>query len=135
MPDTASGIHWDEEMVHPSTKWRPERTIFQNCRCGCSPSPPVCEMAAGPVVVVYSLAVKPCSWTATSSSGSLVPGEPRARLRLQTIGTANSRNITKEKVLVVLKELPPVLQDPGDPTQPSAGKVLGALVTAQRLLP
>ena len=35
--------------------------------------------------------------------------DSRERIADQTIGTANSRNITKEKVLVVLKELTSVI--------------------------
>ena len=35
--------------------------------------------------------------------------DSRERISDQTIGTANSRNITKEKVLVVLKELTSVI--------------------------
>lgn len=37
--------------------------------------------------------------------------DSRERISDQTIGTANSRNITKEKVLVVLKELTSVTID------------------------
>jgi len=60
--------------------------------------------------------------------------ESRERVSDQTIGTANSRNITKEKVLVVLKEYTGPA-DPGDPTQPSTFKIAReTLVTAQRLL-
>ena len=65
-----------------------------------------------------------------------LPGskESRERISDQTIGTANSRNITKEKVLVVLKEYTGPA-DPGDPTQPSTFKIAReTLVTAQRLL-
>jgi hypothetical protein len=57
--------------------------------------------------------------------------ESRERVSDQTIGTANSRNITKEKVLVVLKEYTGPA-DPGDPTQPSTFKIAReTLVTAQ----
>tara|TARA_Y100001972_G_scaffold70768_1_gene86089 strand:- start:2184 stop:3272 length:1089 start_codon:yes stop_codon:yes gene_type:complete len=60
--------------------------------------------------------------------------DSRERISDQTIGTANSRNITKEKVLVVLKEYTGPA-DPGDPTQPSTFKIAReTLVTAQRLL-
>jgi hypothetical protein len=60
--------------------------------------------------------------------------DSRERIADQTIGTANSRNITKEKVLVVLKEYTGPA-DPGDPTQPSTFKIAReTLVTAQRLL-
>jgi hypothetical protein len=48
--------------------------------------------------------------------------DSRERIADQTIGTANSRNITKEKVLVVLKEYTGPA-DPGDPTQPSTFKI------------
>ena len=60
--------------------------------------------------------------------------DSRERISDQTIGTANSRNITKEKVLVVLKEYTGPA-DPGDPTQPSTFKIAReTLITAQRLL-
>ena len=60
--------------------------------------------------------------------------DSRERVADQTIGTANSRNITKEKVLVVLKEYTGPA-DPGDPTQPSTFKIAReTLITAQRLL-
>jgi hypothetical protein len=96
----------------------------------------VCEMAVEPVVV----------HDFTSQPGQTVqldrykfwgqPGtkESRERVSDQTIGTANSRNITKEKVLVVLKEYTGPA-DPGDPTQPSTFKIAReTLITAQRLL-
>ena len=59
--------------------------------------------------------------------------ESRERISDQTIGTANSRNITKEKVLVVLKEY----TGPADPRSHPAFTFKIAretLVTAQRLL-
>ena len=60
--------------------------------------------------------------------------DSRERVADQTIGTANSRNITKEKVLVVLKEYTGPA-DPGDATQSSTFKIAReTLVTAQRLL-
>jgi hypothetical protein len=60
--------------------------------------------------------------------------DSRERISDQTIGTANSRNITKEKVLVVLKEYTGPA-DPGDPTQPSTFKIAReTLITAQRML-
>jgi hypothetical protein len=60
--------------------------------------------------------------------------DSRERISDQTIGTANSRNITKEKVLVVLKEYTGPA-DPSDPTQPSTFKIAReTLITAQRLL-
>ena len=96
----------------------------------------ICEMATEPVVV----------HDFTSQPGQTVQldrykfwGQPgtkdsRERISDQTIGTANSRNITKEKVLVVLKEYTGPA-DPGDPTQPSTFKIAReTLVTAQRLL-
>ena len=96
----------------------------------------ICEMAVEPVVV----------HDFTSQPGQTVqldrykfwgnPGtkDSRERISDQTIGTANSRNITKEKVLVVLNEYTGPA-DPGDPTQPSTFKIAReTLVTAQRLL-
>jgi hypothetical protein len=60
--------------------------------------------------------------------------DSRERISDQTIGTANSRNITKEKVLVVLKEYTGPA-DPSDPTQPSTFKIAReTLITAQRML-
>lgn len=71
----------------------------------------ITEMAVEPVVV----------HDFTSQPGQTVqldrykfwgtPGtkDSRERIADQTIGTANSRNITKEKVLVVLKELTSVI--------------------------
>ena len=96
----------------------------------------ICEMAVEPVVV----------HDFTSQPGQTVqldrykfwgnPGtkDSRERISDQTIGTANSRNITKEKVLVVLKEYTGPA-DPGDPTQPSTFKIAReTLITAQRML-
>jgi hypothetical protein len=96
----------------------------------------IAEMAVEPVVV----------HDFTSQPGQTVqldrykfwgtPGtkDSRERIADQTIGTANSRNITKEKVLVVLKEYTGPA-DPGDPTQPSTFKIAReTLITAQRLL-
>ena len=60
--------------------------------------------------------------------------ESRERTAEQTIGTANSRNIVKDKVLVTLKEYTGPA-DPGDPTSPSTFKIAReTLITAQRLL-
>lgn len=60
--------------------------------------------------------------------------ESRERTPDQTIGTASSRNITKQKVLVTLKEYTGPA-DPTDPTSPSTFKVSREnLMTAQRLL-
>lgn len=96
----------------------------------------IAEMAVEPVVV----------HDFTSQPGQTVqldrykfwgtPGtkDSRERIADQTIGTANSRNITKEKVLVVLKEYTGPA-DPGDPTQPSTFKIAReTLITAQRML-
>jgi hypothetical protein len=96
----------------------------------------VCEMAVEPVVV-HDFTSQPGQtvqldrykfWGAPGTKDS------RERIADQTIGTANSRNITKEKVLVVLKEYTGPA-DPGDPTQPSTFKIAReTLITAQRLL-
>jgi hypothetical protein len=60
--------------------------------------------------------------------------ESRERTPDQTIGTASGRNITKQKVLVTLKEYSGPA-DPNDPSQPSTFKVSRQnLMTAQRLL-
>lgn len=64
------------------------------------------------------------------------PGSKESRERTpdQTIGTASSRSITKQKVLVTLKEYTGPA-DPQDPDQPSTFKVSREnLMTAQRLL-
>jgi len=60
--------------------------------------------------------------------------DSRERIADQTIGSSSSRNITKEKVLVVLKEYTGPA-DPGDPTQASTFKIAReTLITAQRML-
>jgi len=64
------------------------------------------------------------------------PGNKDSRERTadQTLGTASSRNIVKDKVLVNLKEYTGPA-DPGDATSPSTFKVAReTLLTAQRLL-
>jgi hypothetical protein len=52
--------------------------------------------------------------------------ESRERTAEQTIGTANSRNIVKDKVLVTLREYTGPA-DPSDPTQPSTFKIAKTL--------
>jgi hypothetical protein len=60
--------------------------------------------------------------------------ENREREAAETIGTANSRAITKEKVLVSLKEYTGPA-DPGDPTAPSTFKIPKlTILRAQRML-
>ena len=64
------------------------------------------------------------------------PGNKDSRERTadQTLGTASSRNIVKDKVLVNLKEYTGPA-DPAAPTTPSTFKVAReTLLTAQRLL-
>jgi len=64
------------------------------------------------------------------------PGNKDSRERTadQTLGTASSRNIVKDKVLVTLKEYTGPA-DPTDATSPSTFKVAReTLLTAQRLL-
>ena len=96
----------------------------------------VAEMATEPVVV-HDFTRQPGQtvqldrykfWSSPGTKDS------RERVADETIGTANSRNITKEKVLVVLKEYTGPA-DPSDPTQASTFKIAReTLVTAQRLL-
>ena len=96
----------------------------------------IAEMAVEPVVV-HDFTRQPGQtvqldrykfWGAPGTKDS------RERIADQTIGSANSRNITKEKVLVVLKEYTGPA-DPGDPTQPSTFKIAReTLITAQRML-
>jgi len=96
----------------------------------------VAEMATEPVVV-HDFTRQPGQtvqldrykfWAAPGTKDS------RERVSDETIGTASSRNITKEKVLVVLKEYTGPA-DPSDPTQASTFKIAReTLVTAQRLL-
>jgi hypothetical protein len=96
----------------------------------------ICEMAVEPVVV-HDFTRQPGQTVQLDRYkfwGSPGTKDSRERIADQTIGTANSRNITKEKVLVVLKEYTGPA-DPGDPTQPSTFKIAReTLVTAQRLL-
>ena len=64
------------------------------------------------------------------------PGNKDSRERTadQTLGTASSRNIVKDKILVTLREYTGPA-DPTDPTSPSTFKVAReTLLTAQRLL-
>lgn len=66
----------------------------------------------------------------------LSPGtkENREREAAETIGTANSRAITKEKVLVTLKEYTGPA-DPLDPAAPSTFKIPKlTILRAQRML-
>ena len=96
----------------------------------------IAEMAVEPVVV-HDFTRQPGQtvqldrykfWGAPGTKDS------RERIADQTIGSANSRNITKEKVLVVLKEYTGPA-DPADPTQPSTFKIAReTLITAQRML-
>jgi len=96
----------------------------------------VAEMAVEPVVV-HDFSRQPGQTVQLDRYkfwGSPGTKDSRERIADQTIGTANSRNITKEKVLVVLKEYTGPA-DPGDTTQPSTFKIAReTLVTAQRLL-
>jgi hypothetical protein len=96
----------------------------------------ICEMAVEPVVV-HDFTRQPGQTVQLDRYkfwGTPGTKDSRERIADQTIGTANSRNITKEKVLVVLKEYTGPA-DPGDPTQPSTFKIAReTLITAQRLL-
>jgi hypothetical protein len=96
----------------------------------------ICEMAVEPVVV-HDFTRQPGQTVQLDRYkfwGTPGTKDSRERIADQTIGTANSRNITKEKVLVVLKEYTGPA-DPADPTQPSTFKIAReTLVTAQRLL-
>ena len=96
----------------------------------------ICEMAVEPVVV-HDFTRQPGQTVQLDRYkfwGTPGTKDSRERIADQSIGTANSRNITKEKVLVVLKEYTGPA-DPGDPTQPSTFKIAReTLVTAQRLL-
>lgn len=96
----------------------------------------VVEMAVEPTVV----------WDVSRQPGQSIqldryrfwgaPGTKDSRLRTadQTLGTANSRNIVKDKVLVHLNEYTGPA-DPTDPTAPSTFKVAReTLITAQRAL-
>jgi len=96
----------------------------------------ICEMAVEPVVV-HDFTRQPGQTVQLDRYkfwGNPGTKDSRERISDQTIGTANSRNITKEKVLVVLKEYTGPA-DPGDPTQPSTFKIAReTLITAQRML-
>jgi hypothetical protein len=96
----------------------------------------ICEMAVEPVVV-HDFTRQPGQTVQLDRYkfwGNPGTKDSRERIADQTIGTANSRNITKEKVLVVLKEYTGPA-DPGDPTQPSTFKIAReTLITAQRML-
>ena len=96
----------------------------------------ICEMAVEPVVV-HDFTRQPGQTVQLDRYkfwGNPGTKDSRERISDQTIGTANSRNITKEKVLVVLKEYTGPA-DPGDPTQPSTFKIASeTLITAQRML-
>ena len=96
----------------------------------------ICEMAVEPVVV-HDFTRQPGQTVQLDRYkfwGTPGTKDSRERISDQTIGTANSRNITKEKVLVVLKEYTGPA-DPSDPTQPSTFKIAReTLITAQRLL-
>lgn len=60
--------------------------------------------------------------------------ESRRRTATQTIGTASSRSLTKEKVLVTLDEYTGPA-DPSDPSQPSTFQIpMQSLIKAQRSL-
>lgn len=70
-------------------------------------------------------------WGNTLSPGTK---EDREREAAETIGTANSRAITKEKVLVTLKEYTGP-SDPSDPAAPSTFKIPKlTIIRAQRML-
>ena len=96
----------------------------------------VVEMAAEPVVV-HDFSKQPGQTVQLDRYrfwGNPGSKESRERTAEQTIGTANSRNIVKDKVLVTLKEYTGPA-DPSDPTQPSTFKIAReTLITAQRLL-
>jgi hypothetical protein len=96
----------------------------------------VVEMAAEPVVV-HDFSKQPGQTVQLDRYrfwGNPGSKESRERTAEQTIGTANSRNVVKDKVLVTLREYTGPA-DPSDPTQPSTFKVAReTLITAQRLL-
>ena len=96
----------------------------------------IVEMAAEPVVV-HDFSKQPGQTVQLDRYrffGNPGSKESRERTAEQTIGTANSRNIVKDKVLVTLKEYTGPA-DPSDPTQPSTFKIAReTLITAQRLL-
>lgn len=96
----------------------------------------VVEMAVDPVVV-HDFAAQPGQTVALDRYrywGNPGNKDSRERTADQTIGTASSRNIVKDKVHVTLKEYTGPA-DPQNPSQPSTFKVAReTLVTAQRLL-
>lgn len=96
----------------------------------------VVEMAAEPVVV-HDFSKQPGQTVQLDRYrfwGNPGSKESRERTAEQTIGTANSRNIVKDKVLVTLREYTGPA-DPSDPTQASTFKIAReTLITAQRLL-
>ena len=96
----------------------------------------IVEMAAEPVVV-HDFSKQPGQTVQLDRYrffGNPGSKESRERTAEQTIGTANSRNIVKDKVLVTLREYTGPA-DPSDPTQPSTFKIAReTLITAQRLL-
>jgi len=96
----------------------------------------IVEMAAEPVVV-HDFSKQPGQTVQLDRYrffGNPGSKESRERTAEQTIGTANSRNIVKDKVLVTLKEYTGPA-DSNDPTQPSTFKIAReTLITAQRLL-
>lgn len=96
----------------------------------------VAEMAIEPVVVhdFSKMPGQTVQLDRYSYWGAPGSKETRQRNPDQTIGTASSRNITKQKVLVTLHEYTGPA-DPVEPDQPSTFKVSREnLLTAQRLL-
>ena len=96
----------------------------------------IIEMAVEPVVV-HDFAKQPGQTVQLDRYrfwGSPGNKDSRERTADQTLGTASSRNIVKDKVLVSLKEYTGPA-DPTDATSPSTFKVAReTLLTAQRLL-
>ena len=96
----------------------------------------IIEMAVEPVVV-HDFAKQPGQTVQLDRYrfwGNPGNKDSRERTADQTLGTASSRNIVKDKVLVSLKEYTGPA-DPTDATSPSTFKVAReTLLTAQRLL-
>lgn len=96
----------------------------------------VVEMAVDPVVV-HDFGAQPGQTVALDRYrywGNPGTKESRERTADQTLGTASSRNIVKDKVNVTLKEYTGPA-DPSDPAQASTFKVAReTLMTSQRLL-
>lgn len=96
----------------------------------------IVEMAVEPVVV-YDFGKQPGQTVQLDRYrfwGDPGSKDSRERTADQTLGTASSRNIVKDKVNVTLKEYTGPA-DPSDPTAPSTFKVAReTLMTAQRLL-